>query len=103
MCRPFGPQLTTELRPFGPPRDGERPSCPLPFVWIRVVAATKGAATEGRPCKDQSAGCFRISARACSRFASAVLFAVPALVPTEGARLLSFAIAFRFRRELSAL
>ena len=52
--------------------------------------------------KDQRAGCFRISARACNRVESAALFVLTALFSNDGARLLSFASSFCFRCELSA-
>src|SRR5258705_6293259 len=53
--------------------------------------------------KDQRAGCFRISARACNRVESASLFALAALFSNDGARLFRFASSFCFRCELSAL
>src|SRR5258706_13595762 len=53
--------------------------------------------------KDHCAGRFRISARACNRFESAVLFVMAALFSNEGARLLSFASSPRFMCEVSAL
>ena len=59
-----------------------------------VKEGNEGGGHGGPPLQNQSAGCMRISARACSRFASAVLFAVAALVSTAGARLLSFAAVF---------
>jgi hypothetical protein len=53
--------------------------------------------------KDQSAGRFKISARACNRFESAVVFVMAALFSNDGARPLSFASSFRFICEVSAL
>jgi hypothetical protein len=53
--------------------------------------------------KDQSAGRFRISAKARKRAESVALFVRPALFSNDGARLLSFPISLRFRRALSAL
>ena len=48
-------------------------------------------------------GCFRMSAKACKRFASAGLFAALALCSTEGAMLCNFATLLLFMCELSAL
>src|SRR5712691_7812550 len=74
----------------------------LPFLTV-VTVIEKGTFFALQFGKDQCAGRFRISARACNRFESAVLFVMAALFSNEGARLLSFASSPRFMCEASAL
>src|SRR5215212_3290223 len=78
-------------------------SWPLPQListGLNAVMTTVGAALRGRPFHHID-GCFRISASACKRLASAALFVAAALFSNDDATLLSFPTSFKC--ELSAL
>lgn len=70
------------------------------YIALLLPARVRGKPSSS-PCR-YADGCFRTSAKACSRVASAGLFAVAALFSNDGAMLFNFASLLLLMCELSA-